>query len=226
MLPVVHGLAKLVDDIGLIVPVLFPYVEEVKELLGMLGRVWEGRGALEQARQGRLNARGKAAVLVSNVGLVEGVAQDVEEMQTLAPGRGLPRPPRGGEVGRVGAGQGDQVPGHGGDPGGGVGQIREDPLLAFLRERRFSCRAAHGISRGCWCCSNLDMGRGASRGRRVEPAEELVDLGARARRRVCAEQDRRERHLGDGELRRRHREARGREREEWMVRTRSSSWLK
>lgn len=121
MLAVVYGLAKLVDDVGLIVLVLFPYVEQVKELLGMLGRVWEGRSAPDQARQGRLNARGKAAVLVSDVGLVEGIVEDVEKMQTLALRRGLPRASRGGEVGRVGGGQGSQVLGHGGDAGGRVG---------------------------------------------------------------------------------------------------------
>lgn len=121
LLPVVYGLAKLVDNIGRVVPVLFPYVEELKELLVVLGRVCEGCRAPEQAREGGLNACGKAAVLVANVGLVEGIVQDVEEMQTLASRRGLSRLSGGGQVGRVRGGQGSQILGHGGDAGGRVG---------------------------------------------------------------------------------------------------------
>jgi hypothetical protein len=62
--------------------------------------------------------------------------------------------------------------------------------------------------KGC-VASNLDLGRRASRGRRVESAEEFVNLGARTRGWVCTKQHRREGHLGDGELRRRHRSRRG-----------------
>lgn len=54
------------------------------------------------------------------------------------------------------------------------------------------------------CSSNLNVGGRASRNGRVDEAEEVVHLAARAGRRVGAEQDSHERRLGDGQLRRRH----------------------
>ena len=58
------------------------------------------------------------------------------------------------------------------------------------------------------CCSNLNVGRGASREGRVDEAEEFVEVAPRARRRVWAQKDGREGDFGYVELWRGHRGAR------------------
>lgn len=45
--PIADSFSKLVDEISLIVPVLFPYIEEVEKLLDVLGGVRESGGALD-----------------------------------------------------------------------------------------------------------------------------------------------------------------------------------
>jgi hypothetical protein len=73
------------------------------------------------------------------------------------------------------------------------------PLLAFLDcDDHFSCSPRHQIAR---LFSNLDIGRGAAQKGRVEVAEELVDLAARAGNGIGTKEHSSERDLGDGELR-------------------------
>ena len=50
------------------------------------------------------------------------------------------------------------------------------------------------------CCSNLNVGRGASREGRVDEAQEFVEVAPRARRRVGAKKNGGERDFGDVKL--------------------------
>ena len=98
-------------------------------------------------------------------------------MQALPCRRWLTGASGGSEGDREGLGQSSQVLPQGGDADRGVNQMLQYPLLAFLevgrRKKRILAAALLGKPQKVAikdCCSNLNVGRGASREGRVDEA--------------------------------------------------------
>ena len=102
----------------------------------MLGRVRESSGVADEVREEGFDLGGEAGVAISDVYMVEHVAEEIQQVKALALGRELTGASGGSEGDREGLGQSSQVLPQGGDADRGVNQMLQYPLFAFLEVGR------------------------------------------------------------------------------------------